>query len=161
MEKQFEEQFRIINKNFSIVFSEIFGGGTANLRLVDENDILHSGIEIDAQPPGKALQRLTLLSGGEKALTAMSLLFAILRMKPSPFSILDEIEAALDDANVVRYANYLKKFADKNQFIVITHKTGTMEVSDVLYGVTMEEQGVSKIVSVKLNEAEKMTNKEN
>lgn len=157
MEEQFESQFKIINENFGSVFAEIFGGGTAKLKLTDEENILTSGIEIVAQPPGKNLQSLTLLSGGERTLTAVSLLFAIFRMKPSPFCILDETEAALDDANVIRYANYLKKISDENQFIVITHKTGTMEAADVLYGVTMEEQGVSKIISVKLTEAESIT----
>lgn len=158
MEKQFREQFELINKNFKEVFSEIFSGGTANLKLYDEDDILKSGIEIVAQPPGKNLQSLTLLSGGERTLTAMSLLFAILRMKPSPFCVLDETEAALDDANVVRYANFLKKFAKKTQFILITHKTGTMEIANVLYGVTMQEQGVSKIISVELKEAKEYQN---
>lgn len=158
MEEQFKAQFKVINENFGNVFAEIFGGGTAKLKLTDEDNVLNSGIEIVAQPPGKNLQSLTLLSGGERTLTAVSLLFAIFKMKPSPFCILDETEAALDDANVIRYANYLRKISDKNQFIVITHKTGTMEAADVLYGVTMEEQGVSKIISVKLTEAESITN---
>lgn len=153
MEQQFKQQFYLINKNFSQVFSEIFGGGKAELILVDENNILTSGVDIVAQPPGKNLQNLNLLSGGERTLTAMSLLFAILRMKPSPFCVLDEIEAALDDANVLRYAKFLKNIANDNQFILITHKTGTMEISDVLYGVTMEEQGVSKVISVQLEDA--------
>ena len=153
MEQQFKQQFYLINKNFSQVFSEIFGGGKAELILVDENNILTSGVDIVAQPPGKNLQNLNLLSGGERTLTAMSLLFAILRMKPSPFCVLDEIEAALDDANVLRYTKFLKNIANDNQFILITHKTGTMEISDVLYGVTMEEQGVSKVISVQLEDA--------
>lgn len=153
MEKQFKEQFSLINKNFEEVFSEMFGGGTAQLKLVDEVNVLNSGIEIVAQPSGKNLQNLTLLSGGERTLTAMSLLFAILMLKPSPFCILDEMEAALDDANVNRYSKFLKKFCGENQFILITHKTGTMEVVDVLYGVTMEEQGISKVISVELKEA--------
>lgn len=153
MEDQFKMQFNIINKNFQEVFSGIFGGGTAKLTLTDENNILKSGIEIIASPPGKNLQNLALLSGGEKALTAISLLFAILKIKASPFCIFDETEAALDDANVIRYANFLKKFAEKNQFILITHKTGTMEIADILYGITMEEQGISKVVSVELKEA--------
>lgn len=153
MEVKFKAQFELINKNFSKVFSEIFGGGTAKLILTDEENILASGIAIAAQPPGKNLQNLRLLSGGERTLTAISLLFAILKLKPSPFCILDETEAALDEANVIRYANFLKKFSHENQFIVITHKVGTMEVSDMLYGVTMEEQGISKLVSVNLSEA--------
>ncbi len=153
MEAQFKEQFSLINKNFSKVFSDIFGGGKAELVLADEDNILTSGIDIVAQPPGKNLQSLTLLSGGERTLTAMSLLFAILVMKPSPFCVLDETEAALDDANVLRYANFLKKFSKDNQFILITHKTGTMEIADILYGVTMEEQGVSKVISVELKDA--------
>lgn len=153
MENQFKNQFDLINKNFGEVFSKIFGGGTAKLTLSDEKNALSSGIDIVAQPPGKNLQSLTLLSGGERTLTAMSLLFAILIMKPSPFCILDETEAALDDANVNRYANFLKKFSKDTQFILITHKTGTMEIANVLYGVTMEEQGISKVISVELKEA--------
>ena len=157
MEEQFKEQFKIINKNFNEVFSQMFGGGNAQIILADKENILTSGVEIVASPPGKTLQNLNLLSGGERTLTAMALLFAILRMKPSPFCILDETEAALDDANVNRYANFLKNFSKNNQFIVITHKTGTMEISDVLYGVTMQEQGVSKLISVKLNDAKEYT----
>ncbi len=152
MEKQFTEQFAIISKNFSSTFAEMFGGGVAELKLSDDSDILNCGIEIAAQPPGKSLKNMMALSGGEKALTAMALLFAILKMKPSPFCILDEIEAALDDANVIRYAEYLKNFTDDTQFIVITHRKGTMEAADILYGVTMQEQGISKLVSVKFNE---------
>lgn len=152
MEKQFKEQFAIISKNFSATFAEMFGGGVAELKLSDDNDILNCGIDIAAQPPGKSLKNMMALSGGEKALTAIALLFAILKMKPSPFCILDEIEAALDDANVVRYAEYLKNFTDDTQFIVITHRKGTMEAADILYGVTMQEQGISKLVSVKFNE---------
>lgn len=152
MENQFREQFKVMSENFTQVFAEMFGGGYASLKLADENDILNTGIDIVAQPPGKALQNMMLLSGGERALTAMALLFAILKMKPSPFCILDEIEAALDDANVNRYADYLKKFIDDTQFVVITHRKGTMEAADILYGVTMQEQGVSKLVSVKFDE---------
>ena len=154
MENQFKEQFKIINENFGIVFSEIFGGGNGYIKLSDESNVLNSGIEIVAQPPGKSLQSMSLLSGGERALTAIALLFAILKMKPSPFCILDEIEAALDDANVKRYANYLKRFSDNTQFIVITHRKGSMEVADTLYGITMQEQGVSKLVSVRFTENE-------
>ena len=148
MEKQFAEQFKIISQHFSVVFAEMFGGGSAYLRLLDEDDVLESGIEIVSQPPGKALQNIMLLSGGEKALTAIALLFAILKMKPSPFCILDEIESSLDDANVHRFANYLKNFSEETQFIIITHRKGTMEAADILYGVTMQEQGISKLVGV-------------
>jgi len=149
MSSQFYENFNIISENFSKVFAEMFGGGKAYLKLSDKDNILESGIEIIAQPPGKVLQNMSLLSGGERALTATALLFAILKMKPSPFCILDEVEAALDDANVVRYANYLKNFADNTQFILITHRKGVMEAADILYGITMQEQGVSKLVSIK------------
>ena len=148
MENQFREQFEIISKNFNETFREMFGGGKAYLKLSDESDVLSSGIEIIAQPPGKNLQNMMLLSGGERALTAISILFSILKMKPSPFCILDEIEAALDDANVKRYANYLRKFSGETQFIVITHRKGTMESADVMYGITMQEKGVSKLISV-------------
>ena len=150
MEEQFKEHFTIISDNFSLVFKDIFGGGTAYLQLSDEENVLESGIEIIAKPPGKALQNLSLLSGGERALTATALLFAILRMKPSPFCILDEIESALDDANAARYINYLQKFRNETQFILITHRKSVMEAADVLYGITMQEQGVSALVSVKL-----------
>lgn len=152
MEIQFQEQFALISQNFNIVFQEMFGGGKAYLKLSDEENILESGIEIIAQPPGKNLQNMMLLSGGERALTAIAILFSILKMKPSPFCILDEIEAALDDANVKRFANYLKRFSGDTQFIVITHRKGTMEAADVMYGITMQEQGVSKVVSVKFSE---------
>ncbi len=155
METQFREQFGVISENFSEVFREMFGGGKAALKLTDSTNILESPIEIVAQPPGKNLQNMQLLSGGERALTAIAILFAILKMKPSPFCILDEIEAALDDANVSRYAQYLKKFAAQTQFIVITHRKGTMEHADVLYGVTMQEKGISKLISVDFSEAEK------
>lgn len=155
MKKQFAEQFALIQKNFSDVFVEMFGGGTAQLKLSDSEDMLNSGIDIIVQPPGKAVQNMMLLSGGEKALTAMALLFAILKMKPSPFCILDEIEAALDDANVNRYADYLNNFTDSTQFVVITHRKGTMEAADILYGVTMQEQGVSKLISVSFEDVEK------
>jgi len=153
MQEQFKEQFKLISENFNIVFREMFGGGKAYLKMVDESNVLESGIEIIAQPPGKNLQNMMLLSGGERALTAIAILFAILKMKPSPFCILDEIEAALDDANVKRFANYLGEFSDGTQFIVITHRKGTMEAADVMYGVTMQEQGVSKVISVKFDEA--------
>ncbi|WP_317855954.1 chromosome segregation protein SMC [Chakrabartyella piscis] len=154
MEKQFKDQFQLISANFSRVFGEMFGGGKAYLKLADWSRALESPIEIVAQPPGKNLQNMQLLSGGERALTAIAILFAILQMKPSPFCILDEIEAALDDANVVRYAKYLKQFAKETQFIVITHRKGTMEYADVLYGVTMQEKGISKLISVDFSESE-------
>ena len=153
MEKQFREQFTLMNDNFQRTFVKLFGGGKAELRLTDPGDALNCGIEIVAQPPGKKLQMLSLLSGGERALTAIAILFAILDLKPTPFCILDEIEAALDDANIDTYADYLKAYSANTQFIVITHRKGTMERCDALYGVVMEEKGVSKTVSVKLNEA--------
>ena len=150
MKDQFEEQFKIINKNFGEVFAELFGGGKAELILTDESNVLESGIEIAVQPPGKKLQNMMLLSGGERAFTAIALLFAILKINPAPFCVLDEIEAALDDVNVYRFAEYLKKFADKSQFLVITHRKGTMEAADTVYGITMEEKGISKLLSMKL-----------
>ena len=150
MKEQFREKFEVINKNFGEVFKELFGGGMAEVTLTDETNILECGIDITVQPPGKKLQNMTLLSGGEKAFTAIALLFAILRINPAPFCVLDEIEAALDDVNVYRYAEYLKKFAKDTQFLVITHRKGTMEVADTVYGVTMEEKGISKLLSMKL-----------
>ena len=152
MKNQFKEKFEIINKNFGEVFKELFGGGQAEVTLTDENNILESGIEITVQPPGKKLQNMTLLSGGEKAFTAIALLFAILKINPAPFCVLDEIEAALDDVNVYRYAEYLKKYTKDTQFLVITHRKGTMEVADTVYGVTMEEKGISKLLSIKLKQ---------
>lgn len=150
MKKQFAEQFKIINKNFGEVFTELFGGGKAELILSDKENILECGIEIAVQPPGKKLQNMMLLSGGERAFTAIALLFAILKMNPAPFCVLDEIEAALDDVNVYRFAEYLKKFSEKSQFLVITHRKGTMEAADTVYGITMEEKGISKLLSMKL-----------
>ena len=153
MKTQFKEKFEIINKNFGEVFKELFGGGMAEVSLTDENNILESGIEINVQPPGKKLQSMLLLSGGERAFTAIALLFAILKINPAPFCVLDEIEAALDDVNVYRYAEYLKKFAKDTQFLIITHRKGTMEAADTIYGVTMEEKGISKLLSMKLKES--------
>lgn len=150
---KFKETMEEVNKNFNDIFVDLFNGGTANLVPENDEELLDCNIEIIAQPPGKKLQNLNLLSGGEKALTAIALLFSILRIKPSPFCILDEIEAALDDVNVHRFAEFISNFTDKSQFVVITHRKGTMEVADSLYGVTMEEFGVSKLVSVKLEEA--------
>ena len=152
MKTQFAEKFAIINKNFNEVFVELFGGGKAELILEDEANILECGIDIKAQPTGKKLQNMMLLSGGEKAFTAIALLFAILKINPAPFCILDEIEAALDDVNVYRFADYLKKFSKETQFLVITHRKGTMEAADTVYGVTMEENGISKLLSMKLSQ---------
>ena len=151
MKVQFAEKFAIINKNFNEVFVELFGGGKAELILEDENNLLECGIDIRVQPTGKKLQNMMLLSGGERAFTAIALLFAILKINPAPFCILDEIEAALDDVNVFRYADYLKKFSKETQFFVITHRKGTMEAADAVYGVTMEENGISKLLSMKLS----------
>ena len=150
MKEQFKEKFKIINENFGQTFKELFGGGEAKVVLQDESNILECGIDIIAQPPGKKLQSMALLSGGERAFTAIALLFAILKMNPAPFCVLDEIEAALDDVNVNRYAEFLKKFAKGTQFLVITHRKGTMEAADTVYGVTMEEKGISKLLSMKL-----------
>ena len=150
MKVQFKEKFDIINRNFGEVFKELFGGGKAEITLEDENNILECGINISIQPPGKKLQSMMLLSGGEKAFTAIALLFAILKMNPAPFCVLDEIEAALDDVNVYRYAEFLKKFSKDTQFLIITHRKGTMEAADTVYGVTMEESGISKLLSMKL-----------
>ncbi len=152
MKEQFANQFGLISQNFNEVFREMFGGGKALLKLSDSNDILESGIDIIVQPPGKTTQNMMLLSGGERALTAIAILFAILKMKPSPFCVLDEIEAALDDANVKRFARYLQRFSGTTQFIVISHRKGTMEAADVLYGVTMQEKGISKVLSVKFDD---------
>ncbi len=160
MKNKFIDQFNRINENFGQTFRELFGGGSAKLELIGSDNILEAGVEIFAEPPGKKLQSNTLLSGGEKALTAIAILFAILKLKPMPFCLLDEIEAPLDEANVVRFAQYLKRFSKETQFIVITHKKPTMELADALYGVTMEEKGVSKTVSVKLSEAIKTAEEE-
>ena len=151
MKEQFIEKFREINKNFNEVFVELFGGGKAELKLEDEENVLECGIDIQVQPTGKKLQNMMLLSGGEKAFTAIALLFAILKINPAPFCVLDEIEAALDDVNVYRFAEYLKKFSKETQFLVITHRKGTMESANTVYGVTMEENGVSKLLSMKLS----------
>jgi chromosome segregation protein len=148
---RFTEAFTAIQANFQQTFSTLFGGGRAGLTLLDDNDPLESGIEIVASPPGKRLQSVQLLSGGEKALTAISLMFAIFRYKPSPFCLLDEIDAPLDDANVSRFVDMLRGMLDRTQFILITHNRRTMEIANRLYGVTMEEPGVSKLISVNLN----------
>lgn len=154
MAKRFRTTFDAIRSHFVVVFAKLFGGGRADLILSEPDNLLDTGIEIVAQPPGKKLQNLQLLSGGERALTAIALLFSILRVKPVPFCVLDEVEAALDEANVARFAEYLREFSQQTQFIVVTHRKGTMEEADVLYGVTMEEGGVSKLVSVRLEEDE-------
>ncbi len=154
MRKQFKEQFARIAAEFDQVFKEMFGGGKGTLELMEDEDILEAGIRIIAQPPGKKLQNMMQLSGGEKALTAIALLFAIQNLKPSPFCLLDEIEAALDDTNVDRFAQYLHKLTKYTQFIVITHRRGTMTAADSLYGITMQEKGVSTLVSVSLLENE-------
>ena len=150
--KRFGETFSVINQQFQKTFRKLFGGGNASLQLTDPSDLLATGVDIIAQPPGKKKQNLALLSGGERALTAIALLFAILEVKPVPFCVLDEVEAALDDANVYRYGEYLQDFTENTQFIVITHRKGTMEHADVLYGVTMERSGISKLASVKLSD---------
>lgn len=152
MKREFIKTFKIIQENFSITFKELFKGGHAELTLTDPNNILETGIEINACPPGKTLKSISLLSGGEKTFTAISLLFAILKSRPVPFSILDEVEAALDEVNVDAFGQYITKLREKTQFIVITHKKKTMEYADTLYGITMQESGVSKLVSVKLEE---------
>lgn len=153
MISRFSETFEKINKEFNIVFRNLFGGGKAELRYSDPDNILETGIDIDVQPPGKAVQNITLFSGGEKALIAISCLFAILRVRPVPMCILDEVEAALDVANVERFAKYLREFSTQTQFIVVTHREGTMEECDLLYGATMQQKGVTKLVSVKLKDA--------
>ena len=155
MIRRFKETFEKVNVEFNKVFQELFGGGRAELILEDETDLLNTGIEIVAHPPGTRLNNAKLLSGGQKTLTAIALLFAVLRVKTLPFCILDECEAALDEANVYRYAEYLRKFSKQSQFIVITHRKTTMEQADVLYGVTMQEPGVSTLVSVRFEDTDK------
>ena len=158
MKTIFQREFDTINEAFGQTFLELFGGGKATLELEDPDDILNCGIEIKVQPPGKALKIITLLSGGEKALVAIALYFAILKVRPTPFVVMDEIEAALDDNNVARFAHYMRNMSAKTQFIVITHRRGTMEEADVLYGVTMQEQGVSRMLTINLNDVEKELN---
>ncbi len=155
MKQKFAKSFDEINANFKIVFKELFGGGSADLYLTDPDNILESGIEINVAPPGKIIKNLQLLSGGEQVFVAIALLFAILKVTPTPFCLLDEIEAALDEVNVTKFAEYAKKFSRGTQFIIITHRRGTMEVADTLYGVTMQERGISRILSINVNEAEK------
>ena len=158
MQGIFAREFDAINESFQRTFLELFGGGKASLELEDASDILNCGIEIRVQPPGKSLKTISLLSGGEKAFVAIALYFAILRIRPTPFVVMDEIEAALDEANVLRFAEHMRKMSDKTQMICITHRRGTMEEADMLYGVTMQEQGVSRILSIDIEEAERTIN---
>lgn len=154
MEEHFEKRFAEINKSFEHVFRELFGGGRGRLYLSEPENALESGIEIEVQLPGKSLQNINLYSGGEKSFIAIALLFAILEVKPTPFCILDEIDAALDDVNVSRFATYIKNYLEDTQFIVITHRRGTMEAANVLYGVTMQEKGVTKMLSLAIDEVD-------
>ena len=160
MREVFLTQFRAIDEAFRSTFHELFGGGKASLELEDENDVLSSGIEIHVQPPGKAITTISLLSGGEMAFVAIALYFAILKVRPTPFCVMDEIEAALDEANVERFAEYLRRMADRTQFLVITHRRGTMEAADMLYGVTMQEKGVSSVIELDLESAQKTIDEE-
>ena len=155
MKDVFLTHFRQIDECFRQTFLELFGGGKAALVLEDENNVLECGIEIKVQPPGKALSNISLLSGGEMAFVAIALYFAILKVRPTPFCVMDEIEAALDEANVTRYAEYMRRMSDKTQFLVITHRRGTMEEADMLYGVTMQEKGVSTVIELDLENAQK------
>jgi len=149
MSKQFKSAFLKINEHFGELFVRLFGGGKAELQLADPDNILATGIEIIVQPPGKKQQNLALLSGGERALTVIALLFSFLTYRPTPFCVLDEIDAALDEANVQRFSEFLRDYSESTQFIIVTHRKGTMEVADVMHGVTMEESGISKLISVK------------
>ncbi len=156
MKQQFTEKFAVINKHFGETFVQLFGGGKAELVLTEPKDVLNSGVEINVQPPGKAVKNMLQLSGGEQAFVSIALLFAILKVRPAPFCVLDEIEAALDDVNVFRFADYLKNFSNKSQFIVVTHRRGTMEAANILYGVTMQEQGVSRLLSLNIDDVVEM-----
>jgi chromosome segregation protein len=156
----FQDTFDAVNARFKEIFPRMFRGGRAELRMTDPQDLLETGIDIVAQPPGKRLSSIELMSGGEKALTAVSLIFAMFQTKPSPFCILDEVDAPLDEANVVRYNEMVRSMTDRSQFILVTHVKRTMQMVDVLYGVTMPEPGVSKIVSVKINEAQRRSQSE-
>jgi chromosome segregation protein len=157
MEKQFKGVIKDVNAALPTTFKTLFGGGEAKIVYTDPNDILNSGIEIKIQPPGKKITNLNLLSGGEKSLVALSVLFSILSVRPLPLVILDEVEAPLDIANVERFAKYIRTFTTKTQFMIVTHRMGTMENCDILYGATMEQKGITKIVNVNLIEAKKMT----
>jgi chromosome segregation protein len=160
MTAAFSDAFRAINENFGRVFRELFGGGSAEVSLTDPENILESGIEIKAAPPGKIIKNLMQLSGGEQSFVGVALFFAILQVNPTPFCILDEIEAALDEVNVARLAEYIKRYADGTQFIMITHRRGTMEAANRLYGVTMPEQGISKILALDVNDISKKQGEE-
>ena len=155
MENGFLESFNKINENFNRVFSELFGGGSAKLSLTDPTNVLESGIEISAAPPGKIIKNLMQLSGGEQSFIAIALFFAILQVNPTPFCILDEIEAALDEVNVGRFAEYIKKYSDGTQFVLITHRRGTMEAANRLYGVTMPQHGISKVLTLNVDDIAK------
>ena len=155
MKNSFVSSFNAVNENFNQVFKELFGGGHAELSLTDENDVLNCGIEIKAAPPGKVIKSLMLLSGGEQAFVAIALIFAILKVNPTPFCIFDEIEAALDEVNVTRFGQYIKRYSKQTQFIVITHRRGTMEIADRLYGVTMPQKGISKVLTMDVNDVGK------
>jgi len=154
MTTMFAASFAEINRHFGRIFTELFGGGRAVLSLADPDDLLESGINIEVSPPGKIIKDLQALSGGEQALVAICIYFAILAVNPAPFCVLDEIEAALDDANILRFAQYLRRISGRTQFIVITHRRGTMEEADVLYGVTMQEDGVSKLLRLNVGEVD-------
>ena len=158
MRNIFSREFEVINKSFERVFKDLFGGGKASLILEDPSDVLNCGIDIQVQPPGKSLKTITLLSGGEKSFVAIAIYFAILSVRPPPFVVMDEIDAALDDANALRFADYMRRMSNRTQMIVISHKRGTMEEADVLYGVTMQEHGVSSLLCVDLDEAENHIN---
>ena len=155
MSDKFINAFNSINDNFNTVFKELFGGGHAELSLTDPNDVLNCGIEIKAAPPGKVIKSLMLLSGGEQSFVAIALLFAILKVNPTPFCIFDEVEAALDDVNVNRFGQYIKRYSNQTQFIIITHRRGTMEIADRLYGVTMQQKGISKVLTMDINDVGK------
>ena len=155
MQTAFIEKFKEINGYFSTTFVELFGGGDAELLLSEPLDVLNSGIEIKVQPPGKKISSIDQLSGGEKSLVALAIYFAMMKVSPPPFCMLDEVETALDDVNVDRFASYMRKMCDNTQFIVVTHRRGTMEEADILYGVTMQEKGVSKLLKLNVSEVEK------
>ena len=154
MRSVFSEKFAVIAENFTRIFAELFEGGSGKLVLTDNADVLEAGIDISVQPPGKIINNLAALSGGEQSMVAIAIYFAILKASPAPFCILDEIDAALDDVNVTRYSSYLRRLEDRTQFIAITHRRGTMEAADVLYGVTMQEVGVSKVLKLDVSEVE-------
>ena len=157
MVSRFNEAFAVIREKFDETFRALFGGGMGRLTLSEPDNVLESGIEIEVQPPGKKLQNMMALSGGERALSAIALLFSVLEVRPTPFCILDEVEAALDDNNVYRFADYIKRYSKTTQFIVVTHRRGTMESADIMYGVTMQERGISKLLKLKFEDLEDYT----